>query len=149
VPRAVLSAYPGRSLRGIPAGIPPVRPVPDGIPVLALGSTQDAVVGTSFARDIARSGARRPLHRGPHEGSAGPPRAPTSRRRRTSGLLGPARPPHRSRAAVSARQPGRSRARGGCCPPCGKDPPHAEPGRRSRRYDRISASTYAGTGTSA
>ncbi len=54
-PRAVLSAYPGRSLRGFPARIPPVRPVPDGIAVLALGSTQDAVVGTSFARDIARS----------------------------------------------------------------------------------------------
>ncbi len=55
VPRAVLSAYPGRSLRGFPARIPAVQPVPDGIPVLALGSTQDAVVGTSFARDIARS----------------------------------------------------------------------------------------------
>ena len=55
VPRAVYSAYPGRSLRGVAASIPEVGGIPPGVPVVAVGSEADQVVGTGFARRIASS----------------------------------------------------------------------------------------------
>ena len=60
-PRAVLSLYPGRSLRGIPARIPPeaLARIPRTTEVVALAGDDDAVVGTATARAIARqSGGR-------------------------------------------------------------------------------------------
>jgi acetyl esterase/lipase len=57
---AVLSVYPGRSLRGIPLRIPTVsaRNIPAGTRVLALAGDDDRVVGTSVAREIVRTATR-------------------------------------------------------------------------------------------
>jgi acetyl esterase/lipase len=61
-PAAVLSVYPGRSLRGIPLRIPPVsaRNIPGGtrVRVLALAGEDDRVVGTFVAREIVRTATR-------------------------------------------------------------------------------------------
>jgi len=59
-PAAVFSAYPGRSLRGIPLRIPAVsaRNIPAGTRVLALAGAADRVVGTRTARTIVRTATR-------------------------------------------------------------------------------------------
>ena len=58
VPAAVFSVYPGRSLRGGPAVIPPVDQsgIPAAVRILALGSEADETVGTATARQIGRLG---------------------------------------------------------------------------------------------
>ena len=60
VPAAVLSVYPGRSLRGIPLRIPVVsaRNIAAGTRVLALAGADDRVVGSRIARQIVRTAAR-------------------------------------------------------------------------------------------
>ena len=60
VPAAVLSVYPGRSLRGIPLRIPAVsaRNIAAGTRVLALAGADDRVVGSRIARQIVRTAAR-------------------------------------------------------------------------------------------
>jgi len=59
-PAAVLSVYPGRSLRGISLRIPAVsaRNIPAGTTVLALAGARDRLVGTRVARTIARTATR-------------------------------------------------------------------------------------------
>jgi len=60
-PRVVLSLYPGRSLRGAPAQIPEqaLERIPPSTRVEAWAGDDDEVVGTRFARQIARrSGGR-------------------------------------------------------------------------------------------
>lgn len=59
-PAAVFSAYPGRSLRGIPLRIPTVsaRNIPAGTRVVVLAGAEDRVVGTDTARTIARTATR-------------------------------------------------------------------------------------------
>jgi acetyl esterase/lipase len=59
-PAAVLSVYPGRSLRGIRLRIPAVsaRNIPAGTRVLALAGAHDRVVGTRVARTIVRTATR-------------------------------------------------------------------------------------------
>ena len=62
VPVAVFSAYPGRTLEGVPFGIPEVDPrrIPAATRVVALAGTRDRVVGMRPARRLARlAGARR------------------------------------------------------------------------------------------
>lgn len=56
-PAAVFSVYPGRALRGIPLRIPTVdaHNIPARTRVLVLAGAQDRVVGTGFARTIART----------------------------------------------------------------------------------------------
>ncbi len=60
VPAAVFSAYPGRSLRGIPLRIPAVsaRNIAAGTRVLALAGANDRVVGSRVARAIVRTATR-------------------------------------------------------------------------------------------
>ena len=60
LPAAVFSAYPGRSLRGIPLRIPAVdaRNIAAGTRLLVLAGARDRVVGTGTARTIARTGTR-------------------------------------------------------------------------------------------
>lgn len=65
-PRAILALYPGRTLRGVAAGIPEVAPerIAAGTRVVALAGANDATVGTAPARRIVASatsvpGARR------------------------------------------------------------------------------------------
>ena len=55
-PRAILSIYPGRSLRRIAVGLPEVglRRIPRTTRVVAMGGARDTVVGTAVARRIAR-----------------------------------------------------------------------------------------------
>lgn len=64
-PRAILSMYPGRRLRGIALGIPEVTPslIGPSTRVVALAGAQDAVVGTEPARRIAASATRVPRER--------------------------------------------------------------------------------------
>ena len=59
-PAVVMSAYPGRSLRGIPLRIPAVsaRNIAAGTRVLVLAGADDRVVGTATARTIARTATR-------------------------------------------------------------------------------------------
>jgi len=59
-PAVVYSAYPGRSLRGIPLRIPMVsaRNIAAGTRVVALAGADDQVVGTRTARTIARTATR-------------------------------------------------------------------------------------------
>jgi acetyl esterase/lipase len=59
-PAVVVSAYPGRSLRGIPLRIPTVsaRNIPAGTRMLVLAGARDRVVGTRTARTIARTATR-------------------------------------------------------------------------------------------
>lgn len=56
VPRAVVSAYPGRRIRRIPIGLPtlPLDTVPATTQVLTIAGDDDEVVGTTEARRIAR-----------------------------------------------------------------------------------------------
>ncbi|WP_205696076.1 alpha/beta hydrolase fold domain-containing protein [Conexibacter sp. SYSU D00693] len=56
-PRAVFAAYPGRSILGLPALLPERDPrtTPRGTTVVALAGTEDVVVGTRWARRIARA----------------------------------------------------------------------------------------------
>lgn len=56
VPRAVVSVYPGRMIRGVPIGLPalPLGSVPKATEVIALAGDDDEVVGTREARRIAR-----------------------------------------------------------------------------------------------
>ena len=60
VPAVVFSAYPGRSLRGIPLRIPPVSAhnIAAGTKVYVLAGSDDRVVGTRTARTIARTATR-------------------------------------------------------------------------------------------
>jgi acetyl esterase/lipase len=61
VPVAVFSAYPGRSLRGVPFGIPELDParIPASTRLVALAGKRDRVVGMRPARRLARlAGAR-------------------------------------------------------------------------------------------
>jgi acetyl esterase/lipase len=60
LPAVVFSAFPGRSLRGIPLRIPAVsaRNIAVGTRVLALAGANDRVVGTRTARTIARTATR-------------------------------------------------------------------------------------------
>jgi len=59
-PAAVFSVYPGRALRGISLRIPTVdaRNIPPGTRVVVLAGARDRVVGTGFARTIARTATR-------------------------------------------------------------------------------------------
>ena len=57
VPRAVFSVYPGRAFRGVPFGIPPAGPVPDGVVLRVLTGADDRVVDPRDARAIL-AGAR-------------------------------------------------------------------------------------------
>lgn len=68
-PRAVLSMYPGRSLRGVAASIPEIAPgqIPASTRIVALAGARDTVVGTAFARRIAASAARVPRARRTYE----------------------------------------------------------------------------------
>ena len=52
VPRAVFSVYPGRAFRGVPFGIPPAGPVPDGVALRVLTGAHDRVVDPRDARAI-------------------------------------------------------------------------------------------------
>jgi acetyl esterase/lipase len=56
-PRAVFSVYPGRSLRGVFARIPPapLRTIPRTTRVEAWAGDDDRVVGTATAKEIARA----------------------------------------------------------------------------------------------
>lgn len=56
-PRAILALYPGRTLRGVAAGIPEVAPdqIPADTRIVALGGVDDATVGTAPARRIVAS----------------------------------------------------------------------------------------------
>jgi acetyl esterase/lipase len=61
-PVAVFSAYPGRTLEGVPFGIPEIDPrrIPAATRIVALAGTRDRVVGMRPARRLARlAGARR------------------------------------------------------------------------------------------
>jgi dienelactone hydrolase len=60
--RTVLSMYPGRSFRGIDAGIPSAGPVPDGTRLVVLTGAQDGVVDPRDAEAIVRD-ARTPRRR--------------------------------------------------------------------------------------
>lgn len=59
-PAAVLSVYPGRSLRGFAPRIPTVSAgmIPAGTRVLVLAGARDRVVGTRIARTIVRTATR-------------------------------------------------------------------------------------------
>jgi pimeloyl-ACP methyl ester carboxylesterase len=59
VPRAVFSVYPGRAFRGIPFGIPPAGPVPDGVELRVLTGADDRVVDPRDARAIVAGAATR------------------------------------------------------------------------------------------
>jgi hypothetical protein len=82
---AVYAVYPGRDLglRGFLAG-PPLAGIPQGTPVLVLGSPTDLVVGTATARAIA-SEARGELRivRDPITGEHNAPLRDGERYRRT------------------------------------------------------------------
>jgi dienelactone hydrolase len=56
VPVAVFSAYPGRTLRGVPFGLPEVDPerIPAATRLVALAGARDRVVGMRPARRLAR-----------------------------------------------------------------------------------------------
>ena len=64
-PRAILSLYPGRSLRGIAASIPEIAPERIGAAtrIVALAGSRDSVVGTAPARRIVASASRVPRAR--------------------------------------------------------------------------------------
>lgn len=84
-PRAVLSLYAGRSLRGVPARLPAadLETIPSTTRVVAYAGADDRVVGTTTARAIARrTGGRYVLVRDPAaDDHLAPQRAtPTSRR---------------------------------------------------------------------
>jgi acetyl esterase/lipase len=68
-PRAVLSMYPGRSLRGVEPSIPEIAPaqIPASTRIVALAGARDTVVGTAFARRIAASASRVPRARRTYE----------------------------------------------------------------------------------
>ncbi len=105
VPRAILSAYPGRRLRDVAPGIPEVAPalIPPSVRIESLGGARDTVVGTAPAQRIARAATAVPrtrrrysLIRDPAVSDhLGPQRAdPASRRvfwRRLDALIGAAR----------------------------------------------------------
>ena len=68
VPRAVVSVYPGRSIRRIPIGLPtlPLDTIPETTDVVVLAGDDDRTVGTTEARRIAReTGGRFLLVRDP------------------------------------------------------------------------------------
>ncbi len=89
VPAAVLSVYPGRSLRGIPLRIPAVsaRNIAPGTRVLALAGADDRVVGSRVARQIVRTAARARatlrIVRDPRVDDHGAPRRSSAAARRT------------------------------------------------------------------
>lgn len=64
-PRAVFAAYPGRELGALPFGIPEIAPrrIASSTRILALAGTRDDIVGTRFARRIARGATRVPARR--------------------------------------------------------------------------------------
>ena len=98
-PAVVFSAYPGRSLRGIPLRIPTVsaRNIAAGTRVVVLAGADDRVVGTRTARTIARTATRARVdaaHRA-RPARRRPPRAAALRRRGAAHVLGPAGPAHR------------------------------------------------------
>ncbi|MBA2516691.1 MAG: alpha/beta hydrolase [Solirubrobacterales bacterium] len=64
-PRAILSLYPGRSLRGVAASIPEVAPeeIPAATRIVALAGSRDTVVGTAPAQRIVASATRVPRGR--------------------------------------------------------------------------------------
>ena len=57
--RAVLSMYPGRSLRGIEVSIPSVGPVPRGVRLVVLSGARDRVVDPRDAQAIIRGAETR------------------------------------------------------------------------------------------
>ena len=59
-PDAVFSAYPGRAIGDIKAQLKPVdgRNIPAGTRMLVLGGAGDTLVGTRWARQIARDATR-------------------------------------------------------------------------------------------
>jgi len=62
VPLAVFSAYPGRTLRDVPFGVPEIAPrrIPRATRLVALAGSRDRVVGVRPARRLVRlAGARR------------------------------------------------------------------------------------------
>lgn len=65
VPRAILSLYPGRSLRGVALSIPEVAPeqIPPTTRIVALAGSRDSVVGTAPARRIVAAAERVPRAR--------------------------------------------------------------------------------------
>ncbi len=64
-PRAVLSVFPGRGLRGIPLRLPAADPegIPPATRLLVLASSRDEVVGTGTARNLVARAERIPRAR--------------------------------------------------------------------------------------
>jgi acetyl esterase/lipase len=105
-PRAILSLYPGRTLRGIDTGIPEVAPgrIPRATRIVALAGADDATVGTAPAKRIVASATGVPRARRTYElirdpavsDHLGPQRATTASRRtfwrRLDALIARARP---------------------------------------------------------
>jgi dienelactone hydrolase len=58
-PVAVFAAYPGRRIGGLPGLVTERGPAPRGVEVVALAGARDEVVGSAFARRIARLGRGR------------------------------------------------------------------------------------------
>jgi alpha-beta hydrolase superfamily lysophospholipase len=65
VPRAILSAYPGRRLRGLPPHIPEIDPrrIPRATRLVALAGADDRTVGQAPARRIVATASRIPAAR--------------------------------------------------------------------------------------
>jgi len=64
-PRAVLSVFPGRGLRGVPLRLPAADPaaIPPSTRLLVLASERDEVVGTGTARNLVRRAVSVPRER--------------------------------------------------------------------------------------
>lgn len=106
-PRAILAAYPGRMLRGVPARIPELPPaaIPASVRIVALGGARDTTVGTAPARHLVARATTVPRARRTYElirdpavaDHLGPQRSgPATRRvfwRRLDALLTAARRP--------------------------------------------------------